>query len=181
VGRAFSDSLPRLVDFSRHENPEINYFSGTATYTIQVNVPAEALQPGRRFDLDLGAVGDIATVSVNGTPQGVWWNPPFIRDVTDALKPGSNTLEIAVTNTWHNRLVGDEQFPADFEWGISSGERGRMLKGYPEWFLLNQPRPEQGRRAFVTWYYHRKETPLLPAGLPGPVTLVAKASVPVEP
>jgi len=181
VGRVFSNSLPMLVDLSRHGNAEIKYFSGTATYTIQVNLPAEALKPGQRFDLDLGGVGDMATVRVNGVPQGVWWNPPFIRDVTDALIPGTNTLEIAVTNTWHNRLVGDEQFPADFEWGISSGERGRMLKRYPDWFLENQPRPEQGRRAFVTWYYHRKETPLLPAGLLGPVTLVAKASATVEP
>jgi hypothetical protein len=181
VGSAFSEALTSLVDFSRHENPEIKYFSGTATYTIQVNLPAEALKAGHRFDLDLGGVYDMATVSVNGVPQGVWWNPPFNRDVTDALKPGSNTLEIAITNTWHNRLVGDEQFPADFEWGVSSGERGRMMKGYPEWFLKSQPRPEKGRRAFVTWYYHRNDTPLLPAGLLGPVTLVAKASVALVP
>lgn len=175
IGKEFKATLPTFESFSASDNPEIKYFSGTATYKISVEVPAEALQHGQRILLDLGEVRDMASVSVNGKPMGVLWHPPFSRDITGALHPGSNTLEIAVTNSWHNLLVGDEQYPADFEWGQDRSEKGRMMKGYPDWFLKNKPRPEQRRKAFTVWYYHRKETPLLPAGLIGPVQLVPKA------
>lgn len=175
IGKEFKATLPTFESFSASDNPEIKYFSGTATYKIRVEVPAEALKNGQRILLDLGEVRDMASVSVNGKPMGVWWHPPFSRDITEALHPGSNTLEIAVTNSWHNLLVGDEQYPADFEWGQDRGDKGHMMKGYPDWFLKNQPRPEQRRKAFTVWYYHRKETPLLPAGLIGPVRLVPKA------
>jgi hypothetical protein len=176
IGKEFTASFPKLESFAVNENPEIKYFSGTATYKIRVDLPADVFQNGQRIQLDLGLVRDMAAVTVNGKPMGVWWHQPFSRDITEALHPGSNTLEIAVTNSWHNLLVGDEQYPADFEWGEDRGEKGRMLKGYPEWFLKNQPRPEQHRKAFTVWYYHRKETPLLPAGLIGPVHLVPNAS-----
>ncbi len=181
VGNAFTATLPKLEPFAASENPDLKYFSGTATYQIRVALPPDALENGQRIRLDLGDVRDMAVVSVNGKPMGVWWHPPFSRDITEALHPGTNTLEIAVTNSWHNLLVGDEQHPADFEWGQDRGEKGRMLKGYPDWFLKNEPRPEQRRKAFVVWYYHRKETPLLPAGLIGPVRLIPSASAQVSP
>ena len=122
---------------------------------------------------------DLATVTVNGQPQGTWWHPPFARDVTSAIRSGENTLEIMVANTWHNRLVGDEQEPVDFEWGADRGGNGRMMKGYPEWFLRNQPRPSSGRKGFVVWYHHRPDSPLEPAGLVGPVRLIVGAESPV--
>ena len=65
--------------------------------------------------LDLGDVQNLVQVGVNGRNLGVIWHPPFRRDVTDALRAGDNLFELAVTNTWHNRLVGDEQLLADFE------------------------------------------------------------------
>jgi hypothetical protein len=41
------------------------------------------------------------------------WAPPYRIDVTGAIKPGANKLEIAVTNEWTNRLIGDRLLPAD--------------------------------------------------------------------
>lgn len=70
-------------------------------------------RPGQRILLDLGAVGDVAEVSLNGRPLGILWKPPFRVDVTGALKAGSNLLEIKVTNEWTNRIVGDRSAPAE--------------------------------------------------------------------
>jgi hypothetical protein len=34
-------------------------------------------------------------------------------NVIAAAKPGVNKLAVKVTNLWPNRLIGDEQLPAD--------------------------------------------------------------------
>jgi hypothetical protein len=171
VGGPAPIALPALASWHQQGDAAVRYFSGTATYRTTMQVPAD-WKPGRRATLDLGTVHDLAQVTVNGRDCGVVWHPPFIADLGPALKPGANELAIAVTNTWHNRLVGDEQEPADFVWGKDRGAKmGRALLEYPEWFLKGQPRPSQGRKCFVIWYYHRADTPLLPAGLLGPVRL----------
>jgi hypothetical protein len=72
-------------------------------------------------------------------------------------------------------LIGDEQYPADFEWGADRGREGRAMKAFPEWFIKQQARPSQGRKAFMIWHYFQKDSPLYPAGLLGPVRLI-KAS-----
>ena len=157
-----------LQDWSRSEDPRLKYFAGTATYKGYFTYePA-----GGRLVLDLGELNDIAELSMNGKKVGVLWYPPFRADITDYVRPGDNTLEIAVTNNWANRLIGDEQFEADFEWGEDRGESmGRAMKAFPEWFLKGEPRPVKDRKAFVIWSYFRKDSPLQPAGLVGPVTL----------
>lgn len=173
LDKPFSLTLDALASLSSQTSPALKYFSGTAVYRKTVTVPAALLAKGGKVFLDLGAVNDLATVTVNGKQQGVWWHPPFARDVAAALKAGENTIEVSVANTWHNRLVGDEQEPADFEWGADRGGQGRMMKGYPDWFVKNQPRPSQGRKGFVVWYYHKADTKLEPSGLVGPVRLIA--------
>ena len=111
-------------------------------------------------------------VTVNGKNVGVLWYPPYRTDITDFVKAGDNTLEIAVTNNWANRLIGDEQYEADFEWGRDRGEAmGRAMKAFPDWFLKGEERPSKGRKGFVIWSYFRQNTPLEPAGLTGPVKL----------
>jgi len=178
VGVKKQIQLTSLKSLSESEDAAVKYFSGTATYHTTVNVDAVLLSAGKRVELDLGDVRDLITVRVNGKSIGVIWHPPFVRDVTDALKPGANTIELAVANTWHNRLVGDEQFPPDFEFGKDRGAKmGRALKAYPDWFIKNQPRPETNRLAFVNWFYHRKDTPLIPSGLLGPVQLKSRAEM----
>lgn len=63
--------------------------------------------------LNLGRVANLAEVKINGNDLGVLWKPPFIVEVSDYVKPGRNVLSVAVTNTWHNRLVGDAALPED--------------------------------------------------------------------
>jgi hypothetical protein len=171
-GAPANATFDRLTSWTTHDNPGIRYFSGTATYTAQVDVPAPLLAPGNDVSLDLGDVKNLAEVSVNGKDLGLLWKPPFRTAATAALHPGQNSLEIRVTNTWANRLIGDEQFPDDAAWVPSPQRGGFALKEWPDWLQKGLPRPSP-RIAFVTWKLYDKDAPLLPSGLLGPVTLTA--------
>lgn len=169
----FEQNFPVLSDFSQHTEPSIKYFSGTATYKKEIGVDKSLIDENKRIILDLGELNDIAEVRINDEYVGVLWYPPYQIEITSWLKSGNNRLEIAVTNNWANRLIGDEQYPADFEWGQDRGpEMGRAMKAFPDWFIQKQPRLSKERKAFYIWYYHRKDSPLQPAGLVGPVQLI---------
>jgi hypothetical protein len=107
-GARDSALFPELESWTQHPDPGVKFFSGTATYVREVRVPARWLE-GRRLELDLGTVRDLAEVSVNGQSLGVLWKPPFRVDITDALHRGRNRVAVRVTNTWVNRLIGDKQ------------------------------------------------------------------------
>jgi hypothetical protein len=100
----------KLVSWTNNSNEGVKYFSGTATYSKDLTAPESWFRPGVKVLLDLGAVKEIAEVSVNGTPVGgILWKPPFRADVTSVLKPGVNHLEVKITNLWPNRIIGDQQ------------------------------------------------------------------------
>jgi hypothetical protein len=125
---------------------------------------------------DLGHVKHLATITMNGKKLGVVWTAPWHIDISSATLPGMNTIEIAVANVWANRLIGDEQQPADVVWeeGDPKLGGGYFMKQFPEWFLQKEPRPSKGRYTFTTWnYFHDKNSPLAPSGLMGPVKLQA--------
>ena len=102
-------TLPSLTSWSDSTEAGVKYFSGTGTYTRTVPIPASALGSGSHIFLDLGDVRNLATITVNGTALGVAWHAPYRMDITRALKPGSNSIAIAVTNAWVNRMIGDLQ------------------------------------------------------------------------
>ena len=106
-GAPASMTLPALADWTKNTDPGVRYFSGTATYSQTLKVPAS--KPGQRLILDLGEVRDLAEVLVNGKSAGTLWKPPYEADITALTRPGINTLEIRVTNLWVNRLIGDAQ------------------------------------------------------------------------
>jgi hypothetical protein len=99
--------LGQLESWTANADEGVKYFSGTATYSKTVQAAPSWFGQGARLWLDLGAVGDIAEVSVNGKTVGILWKPPYRIDVTDSLKPGANQVEIKVTNEWNNRIAGD--------------------------------------------------------------------------
>jgi hypothetical protein len=172
--KPFTKTLEKLVDFSKESDERLKYFSGTAVYENTVVIPAKTgiSKKNTRIVLDLGEVHNMATVEINGKEVGVLWFPPFKVDITDYVKAGSNSLKISVTNTWVNRLIGDEQYPADFEWGTDRGVEGRAMRGFPDWFVKNSPRPEQRRKTFNVWYYYRKNSELQSSGLLGTVNIL---------
>ena len=138
-------AFKQLNSWTEHSEFGIKYFSGTATYSKRINVPADRLSEGRRVWLDLGTVHDIAEVTVNGKELGVIWKAPFRIDITDAAQAGANTVEIKVTNCWKNRILGDWKLPKDekITWTL-----------YP-------------------FYHDEKDADLMPSGLLGPVKLVS--------
>jgi hypothetical protein len=106
-------TLPDAHSWTESEDPQLKYFSGTATYTRSLTLPSSNLHTGTHFVLDLDKVGDLAEVRINGMPAGTVWAPPYSMDVTALLKPGINRLEIAVTNEFTNRIIGDRLLPED--------------------------------------------------------------------
>lgn len=76
-------------------------FSGSATYRTSLDLTG-AEREGRRLLLDLGDVRELAQVTVNGEvlPRALW--SPYVVDVTDALRTGSNEIAVRVTNTLLN-------------------------------------------------------------------------------
>jgi len=102
--------MDRLVSWTDYPDDGVKYFSGTATYTKDIDAPASWFKPGAMLVLDLGQVKEIAEVSVNGKPVGgILWKAPFQADVTSVLKPGKNYLAVKVINLWPNRIIGDRQ------------------------------------------------------------------------
>ncbi len=174
AGRGAPDeiTLPELMSLHKHADPGVRYFSGTATYTHPLDVPAEALADSRRVVLDLGRVEMIAEVAINGKELGTLWKPPFRVDVTGAVHPGENQLVVRVTNTWPNRLIGDEQLPAENEYLEDDS-----IRRLPDWYAQGEPKPPGGRSTFATWHFYDQDEPLVESGLVGPVRLLNPVQV----
>lgn len=113
--------------------------------TVMYENTFKTLSPsaGTSIILDLGEVKNMAEVIINGTNVGVVWKKPFKLDITKALKAGDNTIQVKVTNNWPNRLIGDAQ--ADVK----------------------------NKTTFTTMPFYRADSPLLPSGLLGEVTIRA--------
>jgi len=138
-GAAEKIIMERLTDWSEHPDPAVKYFSGQATYRTTFSLDSRPEAGNSKLMLDLGHVFVCAQVKLNGKDLGVLWRQPFQVEVTHAVRPGENTLEITVANLWPNRLIGDQALPP--------GER----------------------IAWTTWNPFTKDSPLLKSGLLGPV------------
>jgi hypothetical protein len=147
LGAPATATFPELASWTESSDAGVKYFSGTATYTKAVQVPAAWRAAGGRLLLDLGSVKNIADVRVNGRFVGFAWRAPFRVDLTDAVTTGANNIEIRVSNLWPNRLIGDKQ-P-----GVTR------------------------KYAFAIFDPFRADSPLLPSGLLGPVRVVRVANV----
>jgi hypothetical protein len=131
-----------LTDWTLRPEDGIKHYSGTAVYRTTFDCPTAATGTRQSVYLDLGSVQVVAEVTLNGDPLGTLWTAPWRLEVTRALKPGANALEIRVTNLWPNRLIGDASLP----------DTQRLTRTN-----LNKYAPE---------------APLLPSGLLGPVRLL---------
>jgi pimeloyl-ACP methyl ester carboxylesterase len=113
LGAPPSRVFEKLVSWTTIPDDGVKYFSGTATYLKEFDVPAFILARGNHVELDLGQLRNVAEVELNGKPLGIRWKPPFSYDVTGVVRPSKNTLAIKITNLWANRLAGDAKLPRD--------------------------------------------------------------------
>ncbi|MCF2445357.1 glycoside hydrolase [Dyadobacter sp. CY345] len=90
------------------------YFSGTARYALDFDVPAGLLS-SKSIILDLGDVREVAAVKLNGEEIGTAWSIPFhLKVIPETLKEKGNKIEIEVTNLSANYMrLRDKQAP---EW-----------------------------------------------------------------
>jgi hypothetical protein len=131
-----------LVDWTSRPEEGIRHYSGAATYRTAFELMPYAgdLKP---LYLNLGTVKELARVRLNGRELGVVWCPPWRIEITDAIRPGTNHLEIEVVNFWPNRLIGDAKLS-----------------------------PER-RRTSTNIRRLTGDTPLMPSGLLGPVEITS--------
>jgi hypothetical protein len=135
-----------LEDWTVRQEPEIKYYSGRATYTKSFEWNAGGSRGDRVF-VDLGTVHNMARVKLNGRDLGVVWCAPWQVEITSALRPGRNELQVEVANLWINRLIQDSGLP----------EAERLT-----WTSRNPYKPD---------------SKLSPSGLLGPVRVVRQESI----
>ena len=81
-------------------------------------------------------------VPLNDSTNALSVGLPYRVDVTDALKPGANTVEIKAINPWVNRIIGDRQ--------------PNVTKTY----------------TFTSPKFYKADAKLVPSGLLGPVQII---------
>jgi len=133
----------KLDDWTKRPEEGIRFYSGTATYRQTFGLPETSRRENARIHLDLGRVQNLATVRLNGKELGVVWTAPWRVEITEAVKPTGNRLEIDVVNLWPNRLIGDAALPPEKRFTVTNVDT------------------------------YKKDSPLLPSGLLGPVVLQA--------
>ncbi len=134
--------LKDLKSWSEQTDSMIKYYSGTAVYTQTFNWNNEYKNKTTCLQFDF--IYNIAAIKLNGIDCGILWTKPYQIEITKALKNGANELKIEVSNTWANRLIGDERLPV-----------------YKRVTWTTAPLRLAGK-------------PLLPAGLIGKVVLIVK-------
>lgn len=143
--------FPALVSWTQRPEAGIKFYSGKATYrkTFDLSDDAGTVlatgRPTKRLFLDLGNVKEVAEVRLNGKKLGILWCFPWRVEITQAVKPTGNVLEVDVINLWANRVIGD----------------------------LSQPKEKRFTQTHDVFRFDMltKNTQLIESGLLGPVTL----------
>jgi hypothetical protein len=88
------------VSWTELANDSAPVYAGTGRYAVSFEVKGDADE----WLLDLGRICESARVLVNGQDAGIVWALPFTVKIGKFLKPGTNTLEVDVTNLPANRI-----------------------------------------------------------------------------
>ena len=121
-------------------------------------IHGDDLEKDRSWILDLGRVGEVVRVYLNGQEVATRVFPPYNIEIGEYLKAGENYLVIEVVNTWLNQLIGEKDKPFDEQRTRSNVGRGTK---------------EDVRRL---WEDYEPQ----PSGLIGPVRIIQKQNIIVE-
>ena len=88
--------IKALVDW--HELPELRSCFGIVQYVTEFRLEPSLCGDSTGLILELGKVCELAKILVNGRLAGVTWSAPYRLDITDMVRPGTNTLRIEVPN-----------------------------------------------------------------------------------
>jgi hypothetical protein len=144
-----------LLDWTLHADKELSIFSGTATYKGTFMIDGDSFNAEKCWMLDLGQVGEVASVYLNGHELGTSVFPPYDFNISSLLKAGENYLVIEVANTWLNQLIGEKDKPFDEQRTRSNLGRGGR---------------DEGRRPWSNYA-------LQPSGLIGPVRILQREKI----
>jgi hypothetical protein len=141
IKRNFIDPIALIGDFSASLEPKdapvlgkplkyltteswhaqgLSHYSGTVIYRQEVDLPKLPCN----VILDIGNIGVVADVKVNGYNSGVLCWPPYRINIGKSIRAGSNLFEISVSNTLGSLLIFEH-----FNWSgkrIASPKSGLM-------------------------------------------------------
>ena len=144
--------------YSWTDIPETRHVSGVGKYEINFELPHVYLDKNLAVELDLGKVGNIADVELNGKMVGTIWMREQTFNVSEYIKTGTNNLVVSVTNTGINRVSAfTEPVPIPQE-------------------LVGRFGAAQSKRISREFGFK----PLPPSGLMGPVKLTASKKVKID-
>ena len=112
--------FPKLIDWTQNEDKRIRYYSGTAIY--RKNIQLNNINKKERVWLRFPKLCSMARVVINNQEVSTIWCSPWEADLTPFIREGNNKLEIYVTNSLMNRMIGDATLPQD----------SRYTYAYPE-------------------------------------------------
>jgi len=147
------------------EEMGVTSFTGTGIYKKQFTL--SSLPQGVRFYLDLGTVHEDARVLLNGTEFEARPWPPYLWDVTGAIKSDANTLEVQVRKAPSGEQRGGGAGGAGAAGGAAAGaRRGRAAEPGPAAAAPRGSAPAGGRRG--------ASAAAAATGLLGPVRVLAQ-------
>jgi len=141
LGAPEQATFDSLYSWTESDDIEIKNYSGKAVYKKEINIDADAIATNKKIYLQIDDVGDVAEFKMNGKDVGQRWRKPFVVDITDFVKAGKNQLEIAVANTWVNRLL--------YEASLEPEQRKLNYKSFSYHF----PSKEDSSKTMQAWKY----------------------------
>lgn len=161
-----------FLPLNKWKLPDVKYYSGTVRYENSFDINARRLEKRKAsVTVSFDDIHDICEVMVNGKSAGILWTRPYVLDITDFVKDGSNEITVRVAGSWINRIIGDEQLEPDMRYEMNGTKftSGR-LAAFPEWLYSGMPE-DRKRVTFYTWKHYNRDSALVPSGLSGRVRI----------